>query len=78
MCLGGCDQSMHGLLSELSERWVVEERHPKLTASANLLCHAVTPDMAAIDYDILLSHAWKDGERPQQIADALTAADLRI
>lgn len=29
-------------------------------------------------YDIFLSHAWKDGERPQQIADALTAAGLRV
>jgi hypothetical protein len=34
--------------------------------------------MAAADYDIFLSHAWKDGERPQQIADALTAAGLRV
>ena len=29
-------------------------------------------------YDIFLSHAWKDGERPQHIADALTAAGLRV
>ena len=29
-------------------------------------------------YDIFLSHAWKDGERPQQIADALTKAGLRV
>jgi hypothetical protein len=34
--------------------------------------------MAAAEYDIFLSHAWKDGERPQQIADALTEAGLRV
>jgi hypothetical protein len=34
--------------------------------------------MAAAEYDIFLSHAWKDGERPQHIADALTAAGLRV
>src|ERR1022692_594234 len=34
--------------------------------------------MAAAAYDIFLSHAWKDGERPQQIADALTQAGLRV
>ena len=30
------------------------------------------------EYDIFLSHAWKDGERPQHIADALAAAGLRV
>jgi hypothetical protein len=34
--------------------------------------------MAAAEYDIFLSHAWADGERPQHIADALTAAGLRV
>src|SRR5664280_3533834 len=34
--------------------------------------------MAAAEYDIFLSHAWKDGERPQHVADALTAAGLRV
>jgi hypothetical protein len=34
--------------------------------------------MAAAAYDIFLSHAWKDGERPQHIADALTEAGLRV
>jgi hypothetical protein len=34
--------------------------------------------MAAAEYDIFLSHAWKDGERPQHIADALTQAGLRV
>ena len=34
--------------------------------------------MAAAEYDIFLSHAWKDGERPQQIAEALTRAGLRV
>src|SRR5271157_4691128 len=29
-------------------------------------------------YDVFLSHAWKNGERPQQIADALTEAGLRV
>jgi hypothetical protein len=29
-------------------------------------------------YDVFLSHAWADGERPQQIADALTKAGLRV
>ncbi len=32
----------------------------------------------AAEFDIFLSHAWKDGERPQHIADALTAAGLRV
>src|SRR5271166_6352739 len=32
----------------------------------------------AAEYDIFLSHAWADGERPQQIADALTKAGLRV
>ncbi len=30
------------------------------------------------EYDIFLSHAWKDGALPQHIADALTAAGLRV
>jgi len=30
------------------------------------------------EYDIFLSHAWADGERPQQLADALTKAGLRV
>ena len=34
--------------------------------------------MAAVEYDVFLSHAWADGERPQQIADALTKAGLRV
>src|SRR5271165_1218067 len=34
--------------------------------------------MAAAEYDIFLSHAWADGERPKQIADALTKAGLRV
>ena len=34
--------------------------------------------MAAAEYDVFLSHAWADGERPQQIADALTKAGLRV
>src|SRR5664280_645697 len=34
--------------------------------------------MAAAEYDIFLSHAWKDGDCPQHIADALTAAGLRV
>ena len=32
----------------------------------------------AATYDVFLSHAWADGERPQQIADALTHAGLRV
>src|SRR5271165_307394 len=32
----------------------------------------------AAEYDVFLSHAWADGERPQQIADALTKAGLRV
>ena len=34
--------------------------------------------MAAAEYDIFFSHAWKDGERPQHIADALRKAGLRV
>jgi hypothetical protein len=34
--------------------------------------------MAAVEYDVFLSHAWADGERPQQIAEALTKAGLRV
>jgi Flp pilus assembly protein TadD len=34
--------------------------------------------MAAVEYDVFLSHAWADGERPQHIADALTKAGLRV
>ena len=34
--------------------------------------------MAVAEYDIFLSHAWKDGAFPQHIADALTAAGLRV
>src|SRR4051812_29863116 len=29
-------------------------------------------------YDVFLSHAWADGERPQQLADALTNAGLHV
>ena len=34
--------------------------------------------MPAATYDVFLSHAWADGERPQQLADALTKAGLRV
>ena len=34
--------------------------------------------MAAVEYDVFLSHAWADGERPRQIADALTKAGKRV
>ena len=34
--------------------------------------------MTAATYDVVLSHAWADGDRPQQIADALTQAGLRV
>ncbi len=34
--------------------------------------------MAAHNYDVFLSHGWADGERPQQIADALGQAGLRV
>ena len=34
--------------------------------------------MAAAAYDIFLSHAWADGERPQQLAEALIQAGLRV
>jgi hypothetical protein len=34
--------------------------------------------MAAAEYDVFLSHALADGERPQQLADALTKAGLRL
>ena len=30
------------------------------------------------EYDVFLSHAWADGERPKQLADALTKAGLRV
>lgn len=32
----------------------------------------------AVKYDIFLSHAWADGDRPKQMADALTSAGLRV
>jgi hypothetical protein len=31
-----------------------------------------------VAYDVFLSHAWADGDRPQQIAQALTKAGLRV
>jgi len=34
--------------------------------------------MAAAEYDVFLSHAWADGERPQQIAIALSEVGLRV
>lgn len=34
--------------------------------------------MPAPEYDIFLSHAWADGDRPRQIADALRDAGLRV
>ncbi len=34
--------------------------------------------MATGEYDVFLSHAWADGDRPQQIAEALTQAGLRV
>ena len=55
-----------------------EQRQPKLAASANLFVSCCDTDMAAAEYDIFLSHAWADGDRPQQIADALTKAGLRV
>ena len=32
----------------------------------------------AAEYDIFLSHAWADGDRPRQIADELKKAGLRV
>lgn len=29
-------------------------------------------------YDVFLSHAWADGDRPRQIVEALTKAGLRV
>jgi len=29
-------------------------------------------------YDVFVSHAWADGDRPQQIAEALRNANLRV
>lgn len=34
--------------------------------------------MMAAEYDVFLSHAWADGDRPRQIADALTDAGLKV
>src|SRR5271157_580632 len=34
--------------------------------------------MGVAEYDVFLSHAWADGERPREIADALTKAGLRV
>ncbi len=34
--------------------------------------------MAVAEFDVFFSHAWADGERPQQLADALTKAGLRV
>jgi TIR domain len=34
--------------------------------------------MPAAEFDVFLSHAWTDGERPRQLADALTKAGLRV
>ncbi len=33
---------------------------------------------ARSEYDVFLSHAWADGDRPRQIKDALEAAGLRV
>jgi hypothetical protein len=30
------------------------------------------------EYDVFLSHAWADGDRPREIAQALEAAGLRV
>src|SRR5690349_7183944 len=30
------------------------------------------------EYDVFVSHAWVDGDRPRQIADALTAVGLKV
>src|SRR5580700_11203330 len=34
--------------------------------------------MGVAEYDLFLSHAWADGGRPQQLAEALTNAGLRV
>src|SRR5450631_1947391 len=34
--------------------------------------------MGVAEYDIFLSHAWADGERPQRIAEALTNAGMWV
>jgi TIR domain len=34
--------------------------------------------MPAHEYDVFLSHAWADGDRPGHIADALGKAGLRV
>jgi tetratricopeptide (TPR) repeat protein len=34
--------------------------------------------MSTGEYDVFLSHAWADGERPRQIAEALAQAGLRV
>jgi len=36
------------------------------------------PAPSSPEYDVFLSHAWADGDRPRQLADALRAAGLRV
>jgi tetratricopeptide (TPR) repeat protein len=47
-------------------------------ASRYLLREPLRMASTEAEYDIFLSHAWADGERPQQLADALTKAGLRV
>jgi hypothetical protein len=48
----------------------------RITAVA-LKCLEETLPMPA-EYDVFLSHAWADGDRPREIAEALEGAGLRV
>src|SRR5271157_54022 len=54
------------------------DRSPHKTCCARQLLVSCCDCAMPAAYDVFLSHAWADGERPQQLADALSKAGLRV
>ena len=43
-----------------------------------MIVYALSDSKMSAAYDVFVSHAWADGDRPQQIAEALRKAGLRV
>src|SRR5947207_2450058 len=50
----------------------------KVTALSSHIGYTLGGSGMSAAYDVFLSHAWADGERPHQIAEALSKAGLRV
>ena len=53
-------------------------RPDKSEASSNQVVYALLGSGMSAAFDVFVSHAWADGDRPKQIAEALSKAGLRV